>query len=50
MKIIAIMIMFASLSACSSYGMSGDSSGASGDYPSGRAMQPNDASDIYFGG
>ena len=48
MKIIAIMIMLASLSACSSYGMRGDSS--SGDYQSGRTMQPNVPSDIYFGG
>jgi hypothetical protein len=49
MKIIAIMIMLASLSACSSYGMSSGSSGESA-YPMESQTPRNDPSDIYFGG
>ena len=49
MKTIAIMLLIASLSACSSYGMGGGSSGNSG-YPSDSNMQQNNPSDIYFGG
>ena len=50
MKTIAILIVLASLSACSSFGMGQGSSGESGPYPSGSVIPQNDPSNIYFGG
>lgn len=52
MRTIAIMIVLASLSACSSFGMGEGSSGSSGSggYTSGSVIPQNDPEGIYFGG